>query len=126
MAEKPVVAGFVKAVGIYSDDFDSDSPGLSDEHEQLALDPVGDRFQRARFGWLEKTGSDFVDPSWFELVGRVAEKPGTPVTFSKGTMGHKLGIVSQETVITETGEKWIHSFNAAGEMVDAREIDSCM
>src|SRR5713101_8809984 len=111
-----------RAIGLFDELDGSDSPGLDDE--QSPMDPIGKFFEQARFRPLTKSSNDFVDASWFEPVARGVEKRGTPVTFSKGTMGHKLGIVRQEEKVDGNGEKWIHSFNAAGEMVDARVIDS--
>ena len=61
------------------------------------------------------------DPAWDEPIGRELGKRGTPVTFAKGSLGYRLGIVrvEQETI---DGENWIRGFNAGGNLVDARVI----
>jgi len=40
------------------------------------------------------------------------------------TLAKKLGITRVEEVVTKSGDKWLHGFNAAGDLVDARLLQS--
>ena len=63
------------------------------------------------------------DESWDAPISTAAVvRKGTPVICPKGSIGHQLGIVSQEIVVGEDGENWNYGYNAAGELVDARRI----
>jgi hypothetical protein len=66
----------------------------------------------------------FVDASWDATV-TTAPPPvckGTPVTFAKGTVGHKLGIVSQEVIVSENGERWRYGYDVGGQLVAVNQI----
>ena len=39
-------------------------------------------------------------------------------------LGKKLGITRVEEVVTKSGDKWLHGFNAANELIDARLLES--
>jgi hypothetical protein len=39
------------------------------------------------------------------------------------TLRKKLGITRVEEFVTESGDKWLHGFNAANELIDARLLE---
>jgi hypothetical protein len=40
------------------------------------------------------------------------------------TLAKKLGVVRTEEVVTASGDRWTHAFNAAGDLVDTRLLQS--
>jgi len=84
--------------------------------EDTTTDPVGTMFQKAADDMLAKTAG--VELRWDELVAPLKKRESLPAT---GTLAKRLGITRVEEILI-AGEKWMHGFNAAGELVDARII----
>jgi YD repeat-containing protein len=90
-------------------------------------DAVEKFFEKAAFDQaLEKSGGPLApDLSWDEPLTAPLEKSFTnPLRFTKGSIGQKLGIVRVERKVDAEGETWSYAYNTAGELVDARVIES--
>lgn len=76
---------------------------------------------------LQKTGGALgSDSSWDEPLAAsvpLGKRFTNPLNFAKGTIGFKLGIVRQERKTGIDGDVWLHGYNEAGELVDARVME---
>jgi hypothetical protein len=70
-------------------------------------------------GWVLPPTSDVDDADGeFEKSSTIVRGHG------RRTLGKKLGITRFEEVVTESGDRWLHGFNAANELIDARFLES--
>lgn len=90
--------------------FDSD-PDASDIAPNL-FQPIFEKAQENQFN----QSSVRMDAG---LDAPMTTRRGT--RYAKGTRGHDLGIASTEEVIID-GQRWVNAYDAAGTLVDAREI----
>ncbi len=123
MSELPIST--LKQV-VFGDNMDLDKFGDVDElpnpFEQLKHDGAvraalgkSDRPVAISTDWLSVPADD-VDDDSFELQKspRILKDEG-PRTLAK-----KLGVTRTERVVTASGDTWLHAYNSANELVDAR------
>ena len=107
---------------------------VADSIEELP-DPVGKFFEAApvnaalaksdkrvsvAFDWAVPSADDVDDDSTTQLY----KSPMVVRDDGPRTLAKKLGITRTEQVVTESGDTWLHGYNAAGDLVDARLLRS--
>jgi hypothetical protein len=115
---------------IWGDDLELDKSGDVDElpnpFEKLKHDGAV-RAAQGKFdapvsvelGWVLPPASDLEDAD-----GEFEKSPTIVRGDGRRTLAKKLGVVRTEEVITASGDRWTHAFNAAGDLVDARLLQS--
>jgi hypothetical protein len=68
---------------------------------------------------LSVPASDVDDDSGPLYQGPMIQKDEGPRTLAK-----RLGITRTEVIVAASGDRWTHAFNAAGDLVDARLLQS--
>ena len=70
-------------------------------------------------GWVLPPTSDVDDAD-----GEFEKSPTIVRGDGRRTLGKKLGITRVDEIVTQSGDKWLHGFNAANELIDARLLES--
>jgi hypothetical protein len=112
---------------VWGDNMDLDKSGDVDElpnpFEQLKHDGAvraalakSDKRVSVAFDWAVPSADDVDDDSTAQLY----KSPMVVRDDGPRTLAKKLGITRTEQVVTESGDVWLHGFDANNQLVDAR------